>query len=80
MLVEFASAVNAVECAVALQRLMAEADKRMGNDRNVVLRVGINLGEVMVEGGDLYGDGVTVAARLEGLAEPGGGVRVRNCL
>ena len=70
-LVEFASAVNAVECAVALQRAMAAANEGLANYRRIVLRIGINLGDVMVEGGDLYGDGVNIAARLEGIAEPG---------
>ena len=71
VLVEFASAVDAVECAVALQRGMAEVNRGLADDRHIVLRVGINLGDVMVEGGDLYGDGVNIAARLEGIAEPG---------
>jgi TolB-like protein len=71
-LVEFGSAVNAVECAIDLQQAMAEANRALPNDRHVILRVGINLGDVIVEGSDLYGDGVNVAARLEGLAEPGG--------
>jgi adenylate cyclase len=70
-LIEFASAVNAVECAVALQHAMAAANEGLANDRWIVLRIGINLGDVMVEGGDLYGDGVNIAARLEGIAEPG---------
>jgi adenylate cyclase len=72
VLVEFASAVNAVACAVELQRDMAVANGSLSEDRRIVLRVGVNLGDVMVEGGDLYGDGVNVAARLEGIAEPGG--------
>jgi TolB-like protein/Tfp pilus assembly protein PilF len=72
VLVEFASAVDAVECAVALQRGMAEVNRGLADDRHIVLRVGINLGDVMVEGGDLYGDGVNIAARIEGIAEPGG--------
>src|SRR5215471_17110345 len=71
VLVEFASAVEAVSCAVALQKAMAVANESAEESRRVVLRIGINLGDVMVEGGDLYGDGVNVAARLEGLAEPG---------
>ena len=71
-LVEFASAVNAVECAVGLQRGMAIANHELPDDQRIVLRIGINLGDIMVEGADLYGDGVNVAARLEGLAEPGG--------
>ena len=72
VLVEFASAVDAVECAIQLQKAMGTADAAVPEDRRIVLRVGINLGDVMVEGGDLYGDGVNIAARLEGLAEPGG--------
>jgi TolB-like protein/Flp pilus assembly protein TadD len=71
VLVEFASAVNAVACAVELQKRMAAANDGLAEDRRIVLRIGINLGDVMVEGGDLYGDGVNIAARLEGLAEPG---------
>ncbi|MGH6932194.1 MAG: adenylate/guanylate cyclase domain-containing protein, partial [Dongiaceae bacterium] len=72
VLVEFASAVNAVQCAVDLQQGMAAANEGQPEDRHVVLRIGVNLGDVMVEGGDLYGDGVNIAARLEALAEPGG--------
>ena len=71
-LAEFASAVNAVECAVALQRGMAEQNAGLPDARRIVLRIGINLGDVIVEGGDIYGDGVNAAARLEALAEPGG--------
>ena len=72
VLVEFASAVNAVACAVALQKRMAAANDFIPEGRRVVLRIGINLGDVMVEGSDIYGDGVNLAARLEGIAEPGG--------
>jgi adenylate cyclase len=72
VLVEFGSAVDAVQCAVELQRGFAEANEGMAEARHINLRIGINLGDVIVEGGDLYGDGVNVAARLEGLAEPGG--------
>jgi adenylate cyclase len=71
VLVEFASAVNAVACAVELQKKMAAANDGVADDRRVVLRVGINLGDVVVEGSDLYGDGVNIAARLEALADPG---------
>jgi len=71
VLVEFASAVNAVECAVQLQDAIDAANNDVPEDQRIVLRVGINLGDVMVEGQDLYGDGVNVAARLEALAEPG---------
>ena len=71
VLVEFSSAVNAVQCAVDLQRGMATANAGQLDDRCIVLRIGVNLGDVMVEGSDLYGDGVNIAARLEAIAEPG---------
>ena len=71
VLVEFASAVNAVACGAELQEKMAEANDGVAEDRRIILRIGINLGDVVVEGGDIYGDGVNVAARLEELAEPG---------
>ncbi|WP_292652041.1 adenylate/guanylate cyclase domain-containing protein [Mesorhizobium sp.] len=71
VLVEFASAVNAVQCAVELQNAMAAANADVPQDSRIVLRVGINLGDVMVDGGDLYGDGVNIAARLEALADAG---------
>ncbi|HEX6120050.1 MAG TPA: adenylate/guanylate cyclase domain-containing protein [Dongiaceae bacterium] len=71
-LVEFASAVNAVQCANDLQTAMADANSGVQVDSRIVLRIGVNLGDVMVEGNDLYGDGVNIAARLEGLAEAGG--------
>ncbi len=71
VLVEFASAVNAVTCAVALQEAMEAANAGLPDDRRIVLRIGINLGDVMVEGQDLYGDGVNIAARLEALADAG---------
>ncbi len=63
VLVEFGSAVNALQCAVDLQQAMAAANGDQSNDRAPRSRVGINLGDVMVEGGDLYGDGVNIAAR-----------------
>jgi adenylate cyclase len=69
--VEFASAVNAVQCAVDLQQAMAAANDGQPDDHQIILRIGVNLGDVMVEGSDLYGDGVNIAARLEALAEPG---------
>jgi adenylate cyclase len=71
-LVEFGSAVNAVQCAIELQEMMTSANAGLPNDRQIVLRIGINLGDVMVEGEDLYGDSINIAARLEGIAEPGG--------
>jgi adenylate cyclase len=72
VLVEFTSAVNAVQCAVDLQQAMASAHRARPDDRRIVLRIGLNLGDVMIEGEDLYGDGVNIAARLETIAEPGG--------
>jgi adenylate cyclase len=71
VLVEFASAVEAVECATELQAAMEGANRNLPKDRQIVLRVGINVGDVMVEGSDLYGDGVNVAARLEAAADAG---------
>ncbi len=71
VIVEFASAVNAVTCAVELQKRTASANADLPDDRHIILRIGINLGDVMVERNDLYGDGVNIAARLEGIAEPG---------
>lgn len=72
LLVEFGSAVEAVECAAELQDAMAAANADVPEDRRIVMRIGVNLGDVMVEGSDLFGDGVNVAARIEGLADPGG--------
>jgi TolB-like protein/class 3 adenylate cyclase/rhodanese-related sulfurtransferase/Flp pilus assembly protein TadD len=71
-LVEFASVVDAVQCAVAIQESMAESNAGTPQDRRIDLRIGVNLGDVIVEGDDIYGDGVNVASRLEGLAPPGG--------
>ena len=71
-LVEFASVVDAVRCAVKIQRGMIDRNADFPEDRRIVFRIGINLGDVIVEPGDIHGDGVNVAARLEGLAEPGG--------
>jgi TolB-like protein len=71
VLVEFASAVNAVACAVELQKQMAAANDGVAEGRRIVLRVGINLGDVIVEGGDLYGNGVIIAVRLQALAAAG---------
>src|ERR1043166_7685548 len=70
-LVEFGSAINAVTCAVILQGKMEAANSDLPENRRIVLRIGVNLGDVIVEGSDLYGDGVNMAARLEALAEPG---------
>jgi TolB-like protein len=72
MLVEFASVVDAVRCAVEIQTGMVERNRAQAQDKRIEFRVGINVGDVIVDGSDIYGDGVNVAARLEGLAEPGG--------
>ncbi len=72
VLVEFPSIVAAVECAVAVQKLMAERNGDLPEDRQMRFRIGINLGDVLIEGDDILGDGVNVAARLESIAEPGG--------
>jgi adenylate cyclase len=72
MLVEFASVVDAVRCAAELQRAMLDREAGMPEDRRIRFRIGINLGDVIVEDDDIFGDGVNVAARLEALAEPGG--------
>ena len=72
LLVEFASVVDAVRCAVHIQHGMAERQTGTSDDRKMLLRIGINLGDIIVEGDDIHGDGVNVAARLEGLADPGG--------
>jgi adenylate cyclase len=72
LLAEFGSVVDAVECAVTLQRGMAERNASVPESKHIEVRIGINLGEVIVEGEDRYGDGVNVAARLQQLAEPGG--------
>ena len=72
VLVEFGSAVDAVQCAVELQKGFAAANQDVMESSRIILRIGINVGDVIVQGQDIYGDGVNVAARLEGLAEPGG--------
>lgn len=72
LLVEFASVVDAVRCAADIQRGMADRNEAVPRARRLAFRIGINLGDVIVQHGDLYGDGVNVAARLEALAEPGG--------
>jgi adenylate cyclase len=78
LLVEFASVVDALTCAVAWQNDVAAQEAETDEDRRLQFRIGINLGDVIVEGDDIHGDGVNVAARLEGLAEPGGGCMSRT--
>src|SRR6266478_4001498 len=72
MLVEFPSVVNAVACATEVQRGMRDRNADVPGDRRVQFRIGVNLGDVIVEGEDIFGDGVNVAARLESIAKPGG--------
>src|SRR5215468_8220637 len=72
VLLEFPSIVAAVECAVAVQKLMAERNADVPQDRRMLFRIGINLGDVLIEDDDILGDGVNIAARLEGIAAPGG--------
>ena len=71
-LVEFASAVDAVRCAMEIQCVMAERNAAIAEDRRIEFRMGINVGDVIINEGDIYGDGVNIAARLEGIAEAGG--------
>src|SRR6266436_5936647 len=72
LLIEFASIVDAVRCAVVMQQGMADRNANLNESQRIRFRVGINVGDVIVEDGDIFGDGVNVAARLEALAEPGG--------
>src|SRR5712671_4317591 len=72
VLAEFSSAVDAVQCAVEAQAAWAEANGRVPPDRRVKFRIGVHVGDVMVRAGDLFGDGVNIAARLQTLARAGG--------
>jgi len=72
MLVEFASVIDAVGCAVAVQRAMVSRNASVEENRRIVFRVGINIGDIIIDGDDIFGDGVNVAARLQTLCEPGG--------
>src|SRR3954466_377676 len=72
MLVEFVSVVDAVRCAVEIQRGMAERNAGVPQNKRIEFRIGINLGDIIHQDKDIFGDGVNIAARLEGLAEPGG--------
>ena len=71
-LIEFASAVDAVDCAVCIQRRVAERNLAMPDSASISFRIGVNVGDIIIDGEDIYGDGVNVAARLEKLADPGG--------
>ena len=72
LLVEFGSVVDALRCATEVQAGMAESNANVPADKRIEFRIGINVGDIVVEDGDIFGDGVNVAARLEALAEPGG--------
>jgi adenylate cyclase len=72
LLVDFASVVDAVACAVTIQRTMLERNKDTPDEKRIVLRVGINVGDIIIDGNDIFGDGVNIAARLESICEPGG--------
>src|SRR5271169_5188049 len=72
MLIEFASVVNALRCAVEVQRSMAQRNAEMPPDNRIAARMGVNVGDIMIDGSDIFGEGVNVAARLERMAEPGG--------
>ena len=72
MLVEFASAVDAARCAVEIQRGMARQNTDVPQDQRIAFRIGIHLGDIIIDDNDIFGDGVNIAARLEGIAEPGG--------
>src|SRR5690348_5831736 len=71
-LVEFASVVDALRCATEIQNAMAEGNAEIAAEKRIEFRIGVNVGDIVVEDGDIFGDGVNVAARLEGLADPGG--------
>jgi class 3 adenylate cyclase len=72
ILLEFPSVVAAVECAIAIQKLMVERNAEAQEAKRIVYRIGVNLGDVLIEGDDIVGDGVNIAARLEGICQPGG--------
>jgi TolB-like protein len=72
VLLEFPSVVAAVECAIAIQKMMAERNAQIPEAKRILYRVGVNLGDILIDGEDILGDGVNVAARLEGICEPGG--------
>jgi len=72
LLAEFASALDAMRCAVEVQRIMGDRNQAVPPDKRVEFRIGVNVGDIIIDGGDIFGDGVNIAARLEGLADPGG--------
>jgi adenylate cyclase len=78
VLAEFGSAVDAVQCAIEAQAALAEANSNQAPDRRICFRIGIHIGDVMIHAGDLFGDGVNIAARLQSTAKPGGRVYLRR--
>ena len=72
ILIEFSSAVDATRCAIQQQRGMAQRNAGVPGDQRIELRIGIHVGDIMIEEGDIFGDGVNIAARLESVAQPGG--------
>lgn len=76
MLVEFASAVDAVRCAVEVQRGITRQNDGVPQDTRIELRIGIHVGDIIFDDNDIFGDGVNIAARLEGIAEPGGHLHI----
>jgi len=72
MLVEFPSVVNGVACAMEIQRVMRQRNADVPEDQRIEFRIGVNVGDIIIESGDIYGDGVNVAARVESIARPGG--------
>ena len=70
LLLEFASVVNAIACAVAIQRGMHSRNEEIADESRIVLRIGINSGDIIIDGDDIFGDGVNIAARLEGISAP----------
>jgi len=72
VLLEFPSVVAAVECAILIQKMMAESNAELPEAKRILYRIGVHLGDVLIDGDDIFGDGVNVAARLEGICEPGG--------
>ncbi|MFP6774606.1 MAG: adenylate/guanylate cyclase domain-containing protein, partial [Alphaproteobacteria bacterium] len=72
LLLEFPSVVNATRCVVEIQQGMIERNQGVDEDRRIIFRIGVNLGDIIIEGEDILGDGVNIAARLQEIAEPGG--------
>ncbi len=80
LLAEFGSVVDALECAMEIQQGLAEANEGLPEHRRMAFRIGLNLGDIIEDGNRIYGDGVNIAARMEGLAEGGGHLRLRQRL